>query len=329
MTIVVLKPGILDTIQDQGRHGYARWGVNPSGVMDTYASRIANALVGNDLRDAVLEMHFPASSFRFEDDALVAITGADFDATLDGMSIPLWKPVHIRKNSILQFARRRWGSRCYLAVAGGLDLELWLESRSTNLIANAGGYKGRALRKGDRILACPQSDFIPKHIARNTVLPWSVNYHSTYATNQSISFVQGNEWPWLSRTSEASFESTSFSIETKSDRMACYLRHEPMSITRPADMISSGVTFGTMQVLPDGQVVVLMADHQTTGGYPRIGHVISAHHPVLAQHSPGEMFTFKKVSVETAEQMLMAMEENIMVLKAGCLKNLQNFYAER
>jgi antagonist of KipI len=328
MAIRILKTGLLDTIQDLGRTGYARWGINPSGVMDTYASRVANALVGNSLEEAVLEMHFPACELAFENDALVSITGGDFEAELNGERIASWKPIVIRKGAHLRFTRRKSGSRCYVAVNGGFDLTPWLESKSTNLKAHAGGYSGRALRKGDVIQFLDSNNFqIHSTIPDNSILPWSVNYSSIYTT-KFISFIEGPEWNWLSEKSKQYIVERAHTLESRSDRMGFYLLPGKLSLINNMELLSSAVTFGTMQILPSGQTVILMADHQTTGGYPRIGHVVTAHHPVLAQLSPGEMFTFKKVSIETAEQMLNAMEKEIGLLKEACLKKLEAYYAE-
>src|SRR5688572_18222538 len=161
MAISIVKPGLLDTIQDMGRFGYGNWGINPGGVMDTYASRVANMLVGNEITEAVIEIHFPGAQILFEQNALISLTGADFTPTLNDEPLPLWRPIVVRKNTVLHFPRLQHGARCYLAVHGGINVDKWLGSYSTNLKAEAGGYFGRKLEKGDEISFHESSIYFP------------------------------------------------------------------------------------------------------------------------------------------------------------------------
>jgi antagonist of KipI len=161
MSISIAKPGLLDTIQDLGRFGYGNWGVNPGGVMDTYAARVANMLVGNEIGEAVMEIHFPGAQILFEQNALISLTGADFSPTLNDELLPLWRPIVVRKNTVLHFPRLQSGARCYLAVHGGFCAEKWLGSYSTNMKAEAGGYQGRKLEKGDELSFRESSIYFP------------------------------------------------------------------------------------------------------------------------------------------------------------------------
>lgn len=147
MSVLIIKPGLLDTVQDGGRYGYQHLGINPSGAMDFVAASIANMLAGNDKEEAVIELHFPASSFLFEDDCLIALSGAEFRAIINNKSIPINTAVIVSKGSVLQFTQYSLRARCYLAVHGGWDTDYWLNSYSTNIKAAAGGYNGRALKK--------------------------------------------------------------------------------------------------------------------------------------------------------------------------------------
>ena len=149
MNLRIIKGGVLDTVQDLGRYGCQHLGINPTGAMDKVAAQLANILVGNDPVEPVIEMHFPASEFFFEQPALIAITGADFSAHVNGEPIETMHPVLLSKYSILQFHAMSKGARAYLSVFGGLSIEPWLESRSTHLRAGIGGYKGRSLQKDD------------------------------------------------------------------------------------------------------------------------------------------------------------------------------------
>lgn len=326
MTFEILKAGILDTVQDAGRPGHGKWGIGPGGAMDWYASRVANALVGNDADAALLEMHFPAPQILFHGDALVSITGADMLPALQGNQLPLWKPVIVKAGSVLTFGRRNNGARCYLAIRGGIAVDPWLGSRSTNVKINAGGFQGRALRKGDVIpvhrVALPKAldgDF--------KVLPWSVNYTAVYKPGDEIFFTPGHEWNWLSQTSQRDMLTQWLMIESSSDRMAYHVSHSALTFAERHELLSSAVNAGTIQALPNGSLLILMADHQTTGGYPRIGHVATAHLPRLAQLHANEPFRLKKIALEDSEKMLLSLAGDLRNIQVACHKKLKEYEA--
>jgi antagonist of KipI len=328
MSLEILKAGVLDTVQDAGRPGYRKWGIGPGGVMDHYASHVANALVGNDAHAALLEMHFPAPRILFHRDAVVSLTGAGMVPTVQGDEMALWKPLIVKAGTVLNFQRRNKGARCYLAVRGGVAVAPWLGSRSTNLKINAGGFQGRALRKGDVIPV--QDDTFPKGITGAVkVLPWRVNHTAVYTPGDEIFFTPGYEWEWLSETSQRDVLTQSFMIESSSDRMAYRVRHSTLTFLKKQELLSSAVCAGTIQALPDGDLLILMADHQTTGGYPRIGHVATAHMPRLAQLNASDMFRLKKISVEESEKMLLSLGRDLRDIQGACRKKLEDYEAIR
>lgn len=292
----VEKAGILDTVQDLGRFGQQRMGINPCGAMDGYALQLANALVGNLLEEAGLELHFPASVFIAEHSMLIALAGADMDAQLNGRPLPLLHPVKLMKYDRIQFLKLRMGYRCYMAVEGGFHLTEGGYSSSTNLKAGYGGFEGRALQKGDVLRSYESADAF--HQAG--VLPWTIDPAFEELTEE-VRFVAGHEWNWLSEEQKQKFQQPHFTLDKRSDRMGCRLSGEPLLITGREELVSSAVNFGTIQLLPDGSPVVLMADHQTTGGYPRIGHVIKADRSKMAQLKPGDPVQFKLVTQQEAE----------------------------
>ncbi len=147
MSIIIQKSGILSTIQDLGRIGFRRFGINPNGAMDKTAVRLINILLGNDETEAVLEMHFPAPGILFEEDMIAALGGAEFGAKLDDKLIENWRPYFIKKNQTLIFTKKAFGNRAYLSIKGGFKIEKWLGSASTNLTAEIGGFEGRSLQK--------------------------------------------------------------------------------------------------------------------------------------------------------------------------------------
>ena len=151
MSLLIKKAGILTTVQDLGRNGFRRFGINPNGAMDKTAARLINILLGNSETEAVIEMHFPAPEILFEEETMFALGGANFGAKLNDDSIENWKIHFAESGSILKFPEKLLGNRCYLAVKSGFKIENWLASASTNLTANIGGFNGRKLEKGDKI----------------------------------------------------------------------------------------------------------------------------------------------------------------------------------
>jgi antagonist of KipI len=277
MSLKILKAGILDTIQDIGRFGYQHLGINPSGVMDKYAVRIANMLVGNPSEEAVIEMHFPAPVFLFDQPAIIALAGADFNASINGEPVPVNQPLIINKSSVLQFHSMKNKARCYLAVKSGFKIKKWLNSYSTNLKAEAGGMDGTKLNKDDSIQLNDSSDYSKILSADDfKILPWKANEIWDATETKEIFVLPGQEWGWLNEESQKNFLSKIYSITNKSDRMGYQLNGEALQTMDKKELVSSCVCFGTIQLLPDGQMIILMADHQTTGGYPRPGYIISA-----------------------------------------------------
>lgn len=326
MAIKIIRAGILDTIQDKGRYGHQHLGINPGGAMDKYAMQITNMLTGNDPDEAVIEMHFPAPVFLFEKCAIIALGGADFSASINGEPVPAAHPVLINKNDVLQFHRPVNGTRAYLSLRGGLSIPDWLGSKSTNLKASAGGFSGRALQKGDIIDFRHNEDYTA--LARTEsffIFPWCATVDYSKADITDIAILCGHEWNSLSPTSKMIFTEKPFIITRHSDRMGYRLLSEPLVCTHTAEMISTAVSFGTIQLLPEGKLIVLMADHQTTGGYPRIGHVISAHHSRLAQLSPGQAVQFHIVSLEEAESLQTKQQQHLLQLKNACTFRLEAF----
>ncbi|MGI8640159.1 MAG: biotin-dependent carboxyltransferase family protein [Pyrinomonadaceae bacterium] len=319
MSIFIQKSGILSTIQDLGRNGFRRFGINPNGAMDKQAVRLINILLGNDVAEAVLEMHFPAPVLKFEEDAVIALGGADFGAKLNDKTIENWRPFFAEKGNVLSFGKKGFGSRAYLAVKGGFAIEKWLESASTNLRAKIGGFEGRSLQSGDRIF------FNSKFKIQNSKFTYKISRSLIPDYLQSLTKIRimaGAEFEMLTAFSEQTLLKQDFKICSESDRMGFRLRGEPLYLLDKLELISSAVNFGTIQLLPDGQMIILMADHQTSGGYPRIANVISADLPLLAQLGANDNIHFQDISQEEAESLLMNFEKELNYLKFGVKSRL-------
>ena len=329
MSLRILKAGILDSIQDCGRFGYQHQGINPTGAMDKFAASVANALVGNALNEAVLELHFPASVFLFDQPAVIALTGADFQATINGESVPINQPLLINKSSILQFHSRKEKARCYLALHGGFIIDKWLDSFSTNLKAEAGGLEGRKLKKDDQIELNSKidlSNFINDEDFK--ILPWKANQAWHEYDDTEIFILHGNEWDWLDKDSQQQLLSGSFIISNNSDRMGFRLKGKALQTISNEELVSSAICFGTVQLLPDGQLIILMADHQTTGGYPRVANIISAHLPRIAQMNAGEKISFRITDQFMAEKLFIKQKLHLLQLQNACRFRLENFIHE-
>jgi antagonist of KipI len=323
MSLKIFKSGLLDTVQDLGRYGHQDLGINPGGVMDRFSAQIANMLVGNELGEPVLELHFPASIVIFNQPALIALAGADFSPTISGETIPIHHPVFINKGSILQFHNAKQGARVYLAVRGGLDIPKWLGSASTHLSAGTGGYNGRALLKDDEIgLRSRDFYFHVLQDKEHVVMPWS--YHPDEINKDEIWVLPGNEWERLSTSARESFGMTEFVITRQSDRMGYRLNNIPLPSLMNGELLSSPVSGGTIQLLPDGRLIVLMADHQTTGGYPRIAHVITTHFSILAQKRAGDKLRFKFTDQGSAEKLLVKQQQHLKQLQNACTFRLES-----
>ena len=317
MTLIIRKPGILTTVQDLGRTGARRFGVNPGGVMDTTAARVANILLGNSESAAVLEMHFPAAEIEFAETTGAAIAGADFEALLDDRAIPNWSSFTAQPGSILKFGGKRFGTRAYLAVPGGLRADEWLGSLSTNLAARIRGISGRRLATGDKIVSGPASHINSRSTAGLSIIP-------RYSRFPTVRIIPGNEFGYLTATSERNFLRSGFTLTNDCDRMGYRLSGKSLHLLHSLEVVSSAVTFGTIQLLPDGQLIILMADHQTSGGYPRLGTVVPVDLPLLAQCGPGDGISFEIVTIEEAERLVVRLDAELNFLRVGCRFRKEN-----
>ena len=313
MSILIKKSGILTTVQDLGRSGFRRFGINPNGAMDKIAARLINSLLGNDENAPVLEMHYPASEILFEEDSLFALGGADFSAQLNEKSCENWRIIVAEKGSILKFKQKHSGNRAYLAIKGGFRIVNWLGSASTNLIAKIGGFDGRKLLNGDRIefnFKFQISNFKFNYRISTSLIPF-------YSKLPIIQVVSGAEFNELTVNSFDIFTKENFTLTQNSDRMGFRLKGSKLQLKNPKEIISSAVNFGTIQLLPNGQLIVLMADHQTSGGYPRIANVIPTDFPIFAQLGTNEKVAFQMISIEKAENLLFEFEKSLQLLKSA------------
>jgi antagonist of KipI len=317
----VIKAGIADTFQDIGRYGHQHLGINPSGAMDLVAMHVANALAGNELYEAVLELCFPASVLHFKRPALIALSGANFNAELNGNPVPVNQSITVSAGTELKFTKVAKGVFCYLAVHGGFGLSSWLNSDSTNQKAHAGGWNGRSLQKGDVIQFKNEASTIDE----TKIFPWRANVFDFYKGAENIRCLRGAEFDWLLSPSQEKLMKEFFTMAPLRDRMGDRLKGEALS-KQHGELISTAATFGTVQLLPDGQLIILMADHQTTGGYPRVAQVIAADLPKLSQINVSERVSFQEVSLQEAEDLLLLQRKMLKQIQVTCTVHLKDFF---
>ena len=300
MSILVLNKGWLATVQDLGRLGYAQYGINRSGAMDPLALQVGNFLVGNEGSAAALEICFPASGFLFLEPTLMVLAGADFGARISGKTIRPYQPVWVAAGTELHFQHKHWGHYVYLCVQGGFDLKPWLNSQSTNLKATQGGWQGRGLQKGDVL---PFKKAAPS-IGKETKIASYYADLAPFYNSKTVRFIPGQHFETLTQQSKAQISTQNWKITPASDRMGYRLAGEKLELVQAEPLLSAGLSRGSIQLPPNGQPIVLMADHQTTGGYPILGQVIQADWPKLAQNGPGQNVQFQPTTLADAAHAL-------------------------
>jgi len=316
---------MLTTLVGDGRIGFRSLGIGPGGAMDQFAIRAANYLAGND-QEAVMELGYSSSEILFQHGQLASVTGKGFIVDVNEQEFPLWKPFKIKANTILKLKKTSAGAWAYVAVHGGWKSQDWLGSSTTNLNAKAGGFGGRALQKND-IIEVYENEI---RIDETKVLSWGVSINElndVYSPTHQVRCVASVETHLLSQTSKEVFLSEDFAVSSQSNRMGYRIQGPSLSLSERIELISSPVDFGTIQLLPDGNLIVLMADHQTTGGYPRIASVIKADLPKLAQVMPGEKIKFKMISLEEARAESLSREQNLTEIKKGCHDRFKKYFA--
>lgn len=317
---------MLTTLVGDKREGFRSFGIGPGGAMDHFAMQAANYLVGND-RESVLELGFSAAEIQVHNGCLACVTGKGFSIHVDNEVFPLWKPFKVRGGSILKLMKTLPGAWAYLAVHGGWKAQEWLGSPTTNLSAKAGGFNGKALQKNDVV----ESNKNEIRIEETKALSWGISTNElsdAYSSTGEVRCILSIETDLLSPASKDKFISEQFAVSSQSNRMGYRMQGPSISLSERIELISSPVDFGTIQLLPDGNLVILMADHQTTGGYPRIASVIKADLPKLAQGMPGEKIKFKMISLEEARAESLSREQKIAEIKKSCHDRFKKYFAK-
>jgi antagonist of KipI len=301
--LVIHDAGPLTTIQDLGRPGYLRVGIPESGPMDRDAFLLANRLVGNADGAAALECTLIGPRVEFTDERAVAITGAETPVALNGAEAPRWQAFGVKAGDVLKLGPARSGVRAYLAVSGGIDTPPALGSRATYLRGRLGGLGGRALRKDDRL---PLGPAHPAPLGR--VRPARV---PVYTSEPEIRVVLGPQDDRFTARGVAALLEEPYELLPQSDRMGARLRGPLIEHAGGHDIVSDGIALGGIQVVGDGQPIVLLADRQSTGGYTKIATVCSFDVARVGQLKPGQRLRFRRVTVAEAHAALRARQADL------------------
>jgi antagonist of KipI len=295
MGIKIINAGLLTTIQDKGRFGCGDKGISQSGALDYRAMAIANALLGNDANEAVLEFMLFGPEIEFTGNGMFAITGADMTAMLNDKPVPMYRALAANRGDVLKFSLAKAGCCGYAAFLSGLAVVPIMNSKSTNVKCKLGGFKGRKLEVNDEIVFCSyktsisnleKREYIPKDSFDNTIIRVVLGPQQGYFTEKGIK----------------TFLSTPYKLTNQYDRMGCKLQGEAIEFKDTVDIISDGIPMGGIQISANGQPIVMLSDRQTTGGYAKIATVATVDLPKFVQHKPGDVITFKEISVFEAQK---------------------------
>ena len=302
MGLEILRAGLQSTVQDRGRFGYAHLGVSASGAADNFSLRIGNMLVGNPNQSAGIEMTIIGDKYRFKSDAYIALTGSEFEAELDNKPIPFWQGLSIKKGQILDIRSTKTGARCYLCVAGGINVEDVMGAKTTHLTSGIGGCHGRILKILDEL------DF---GTLDNSINPVQKLNESITADNKIIRVTKGIQWLWFHKKQKNRFFQQQYQVTDLSNRMGLRLIGNTINTKKESEIITAGIPLGAIQIPADGQPIISFVEHQTTGGYPIIANVISADFRKAGQLKPGDYFQFELTSFNRAEKLKVDQEKLI------------------
>jgi antagonist of KipI len=301
MDLRIINPGLMTTIQDLGRYGYAHLGVTPAGAADALALRVANLLLGNRENAAALEMTLLGATVEFQRAAIVVLTGAQVDCRLGNARAPMWRAFPVLPGAVLKCGAITGGARAYLAVQGGFELKAVMGSVATLGSAHFGGLEGRTLKAGDRLAV--------SHVVSSGVRRISRDALVYLAPRRELRITPGPQASWFGSEGLQLLQRGPYAVSGDSDRRGIRLRGEALTLPPKSQLVTEGISLGAMQVPPDGQPIILFVDQQTTGGYPKVANVIAADLRHVAQLRPRDEVHFRVVSVEEAIGLLREQEE--------------------
>lgn len=300
MGIRVLKGGMLTTVQDLGRTGYQSQGFSVAGVMDVRSFRIANLLLDNPENEPVLEFTLIGPTLEFTSATIIAITGGDFQPTVNEEPVPMYTALYMNKGDILKFKSARTGSRGYIAFSSYLEVPVVMGSRCTNLKSKIGGFKGRKLQEGDYMNFRIKRRYLPFFLSRKLELD---DLNEFEKDETVLRVVMGPQDDRFSKQGIETFLNSEYTVTSDFDRMGCRLEGPYIAAKESSDIISDGIAFGSIQVPAHGKPIILLADRQTTGGYAKIATVASVDIPKLVQRKTDHKIRFQPITVQEAQEL--------------------------
>lgn len=301
---------MLTTVQDLGRNGYQSQGFSVAGVMDVRSFKIANLLLDNPENEAVLEFTLIGPTLQFTSDTIIAITGGDFQPTINGEPAPMYTALYMKRGDILKFGSARTGSRGYIAFSSYLDIPVVMGSRCTNLKSKIGGYKGRKLKDEDYIGFRIKRRYLPYFLSRKLDLD---EFDEEEVT---LRVVMGPQDDMFTKQGIHTLLSETYTVTSDFDRMGCRLEGPFIASKNGSDIISDGIAFGSIQVPAHGKPIVLLADRQTTGGYAKIATVATVDIPKMVQRKTDHKIRFKAITVEEAQKLYLEEEEQYVAMRS-------------
>ena len=305
MGIRILKAGMLTTVQDLGRNGYQSQGFSVAGVMDVRSFKIANLLLDNPENEAVLEFTLIGPTLEFTSATIIAITGGDFQPTINGEPAPMYTAIYMNKGDILKFGSARTGSRGYIAFSSYLDIPVVMGSRCTNLKSQIGGFKGRKLQADDYIGFRIKRRYLPFFLSRK------LEPENFDQDNATLRVVMGPQDSKFSKQGIETFLTSEYTVTSEFDRMGCRLDGNYIAPKETSDIISDGIAFGSIQVPAHGKPIILLADRQTTGGYAKIATVASVDIPKLVQRKTDHKIRFEAITVQEAQALYLKEQKQL------------------
>ena len=301
---------MLTTVQDLGRNGHQSQGFSVAGVMDVRSFKIANLLLDNPENEAVLEFTLIGPTLQFTSDTIIAITGGDFQPTVNGEPVPMYTALYMKRGDILKFGSARTGSRGYIAFSSYLDIPVVMGSRCTNLKSKIGGYKGRKLKDEDYIGFRTKRRYLPYFLSRKLDLD---EFDEEEVT---LRVVMGPQDDMFTKQGIHTLLSETYSVTSDFDRMGCRLEGPFIASKNGSDIISDGIAFGSIQVPAHGKPIILLADRQTTGGYAKIATVATVDIPKMVQRKTDHKIRFQAITVEEAQRLYLEEEKQYVAMRS-------------
>ena len=305
MGIRILKGGMLTTVQDLGRTGYQSQGFSVAGVMDVRSFKIANLLLDNPENEAVLEFTLIGPTLEFTSATIIAITGGDFQPTINGQPASMYTALYVNKGDVLKFGSAATGSRGYIAFSSYLEIPVVMGSRCTNMKSSIGGFKGRKLMAGDYINFRIKRRYLPYFLSR------SLPAEDFGQMDAELRVVMGPQDDMFSKQGIDTFLGSEYTVTSEFDRMGCRLEGPFIAPKEASDIISDGISFGSIQVPAHGKPIILLSDRQTTGGYAKIATVASVDMPKLVQRRTDDKIRFRAITVEEAQKLYLKEEKEL------------------